>query len=69
MTSEVYSPTIKLSDGLWALSIEDPNQMSEHGLPNTQLKFVHEIHDEQGEEVHLELGEDGHECTLWYDQL
>ena len=56
-----HLPTIKFSNGLWALSIEDLDQMSEHGLPNTQLKFVHEIHDEQGE--------DGHKCTLWYDQL
>jgi hypothetical protein len=60
----VHSPTIKFSNNLFALSMEDPDKVCEHSLPNTQFKLMHEIHNKKGEKVQPKLGKGGNECTL-----
>ena len=54
----VHLPTIKLCDNIHVLSVENPDEVCKDGLPDTQLKFVHEIHNEEGEKVQPEPGKD-----------
>jgi hypothetical protein len=51
----VHSPTVEFCNDIRALSIEDPNEMSQDGLPDTQFEFVHEVHNEKGEDVEPKL--------------
>ena len=51
----IHLPAIKFCNNIWALCMEDLDEVCKHGLLNTQLKFVHEIHNEEGEKVQPKL--------------
>jgi hypothetical protein len=36
--------------------MKDPDEVRKHSLPDTQLKFMHEVHNKKGEEVQPKLG-------------
>lgn len=59
-----YSPSIKFRNDFWTQRIEDPDEVREYMLPNTQFKFVHEIYDKEREKVQPKLGKGGNEGTL-----
>ena len=44
--------------------MKDSKQVCEYGLPHTQLEFVHQVNDEERENIQSKLGKDGNECAL-----
>ena len=44
--------------------MKDSKQVCEYSLPHTQLEFMHEINNKEGENVQSKLGKDGNERAL-----
>lgn len=57
-TTQLYLPVVEIHDGLGTLSVKDPNEVREDGLPDTELKLVQEVDDEEREEVQSRLAQD-----------
>lgn len=45
----VHLPAIKFCNSPCTLGMENPDEVGQNGLPNTQFKFMHEIHNKKGE--------------------
>ena len=55
ISAVIHLLAIKFCNNIWALCMEDSDEVCKYSLPNTQLKFVREIHNEEGEKVQPKL--------------
>lgn len=57
-------PAIKFSNSCRATGKQEPNEVDQEVLEDTQLKLMHQVHNKQCESVEIKVSKCGVECIL-----